>query len=119
MAPTTHPTAAGRTGCASFEAEARRQLLAEDEARFAVRVRDRARILAEKARQLAVTDFPIDPKEAQTRLDELVARHQALSATRPEFRSAADDDELRVLMQRIHELQKRCRLQGTLSRESA
>jgi hypothetical protein len=97
-----------------YNALARAELLAEDAAKFEVRVKLRATALREQDRQIAegMANFPSDPAAAKTRLDEFVAEKAALDAKRPWERSAAGDQRGDWLKSQIHELAKRCRQLG-------
>jgi hypothetical protein len=110
-------------GSKDHTAIARQQLVDEDAAKFEVRVRERARLLAEADRRVAVTDFPTDPIALKAKYDELQARAATLSARKkaihPRALSAAEDHELTILAQRIHELGKRCRQLGLIERTAA
>jgi hypothetical protein len=94
---------------ADFVARARLMLLGEDALRFDMRVQERARQLWEEHRRNTHTDFPIDPAEMRARYAELQERQKVLLGKREVFRSAAEDDELRQLEQRLHEMGKRIR----------
>jgi hypothetical protein len=106
-------------------------LLAEQSKIFEVKVKARARMLEEAHRRLAQSDFKTDPQECRAQLDRLLKRRdvlrgkpvdggnpcmpgQARMAVVPRILSAAEDDELRVIENRIAELAKRVKqLQAT------
>jgi hypothetical protein len=102
-----------------FLDQATAELRAEDERRFMQRVRDRARVLQQRARDLQTSDLR-DPLE---RLAELQARHDTLLAEKRRRHqgalAAVEDDELDRLPARISELTKACRMSGLLPRTAA
>jgi hypothetical protein len=102
-----------------FIDQAAAELRAEQEEQFMQRVRLRAAVLQETARRLVVTDFPTAADEAKAKYDALLKRQAELEAKPAVLRAAAEDEELRVTAQRIHELAKRGRMQGWLRRSAA
>jgi hypothetical protein len=80
-----------------YEAQAKRELLAEDPAAFQKRVEARAAELREADR---------DPAGRKARYHELVARLTALLARKAWDRSAADDAEIDQLWGHVFELGK-------------
>jgi hypothetical protein len=104
-----------------YEAQAKRELLAEDIAAFQKRVEVRAAKLREADRQLAegAANLSCDSVGRKARYDELVVRQAMLLARKAWDRSAADDAEIGQLWGRIFELDKMCRQDGTLTEETA
>jgi hypothetical protein len=104
-----------------YEAQARRELLAEDAAAFQKRVEARASKLREADRQVSkgAANFPCDPAGRKARYDELVARQTALLTRKKWDRSAADDAEIDQLWGNIFELDKMRRRDGTLTEKMA
>jgi hypothetical protein len=104
-----------------YEAQARRELLAEDAAAFQKRVLARAARLREADRQVSkgAATFPCDPAGREARYDELVARQAVLLARKASDRSAADDAEIDQLWGNIFELDKMRRRDGTLTGKTA
>jgi hypothetical protein len=104
-----------------YEAQARRELLAEDAAAFQKRVEARAAKLQEADRQVAegAVNLRCDPAGHKARYDELVARQIALLARKAWDHSAADDAEIDQLWGHIFELDKTGRRDGTLTEETA
>jgi len=103
-----------------YEAQAKRELLAEDVAAFQMRVEARAAKLREADQQVAegATNCPCDPAGRKARYDELVGRQAALLARKAWDRSAADDAEIGQLWGHIFELDKMCRRDGTLTEKT-
>ena len=104
-----------------YEAQAKRELLAEDIATLQRRVDARAAKLRETDRQLAegAANLPCDPAGRKARYDELVVRQAMLLARKAWDRSAADDAEIGQLWAHIFELDKICRRDGTLVEKTA
>jgi hypothetical protein len=104
-----------------YEAQARRELLAEDAAAFQKRVEAREAKLREADRQVArdAANLPCNPAGCKVRYDELVARQAALLARKAWDRSAADDAEIGQLWGHIFELDKMFRRDGTLTEKRA
>jgi hypothetical protein len=105
-------TAAGK----DYVAIARQRLLDEDRSKFEGRVRAAARRLEEADRRESTTDFPTGPAEMRQRFGELQIRYAALLENQRASRAnpaltlaAAEEDELRLLEQRLHEMAKRIR----------
>jgi hypothetical protein len=104
-----------------FIDEARRQLLAEEEARFMSLVRERATRLQGEHQRVTSTDFPTAGPELMAKIIELEAREKELTEARqrayPGCLSAADDFELDNIGRRIFEMKKRARQLGLMPPE--
>jgi preprotein translocase subunit SecD len=97
-----------------FHELARTQLLAEEEARFKLRIEERAQALRGEHRRNVEGSmtFPTDPQEMLTALQQKELLQSHLTSKR--FKSAEDDATSDRLRQQINELRRRCQQAGVI-----